>query len=947
MLTALMLATTLVGPADRPITLDEEGTLRWADSGEEVALFGVNYYPPFYAEYQELRARGVDIEAELERDLDQFVRLGFDLIRLHCFDREFSTPDGGLVENDHVAVLDHLIAEAKERGIYTMLTPIAWWPTPGDEGGFSSHIPMADMVADPTTWPIQQRFLAEFVSHVNPETGLAYKDDPAIVAFETINEPIPPAGTPDEVITDYINAHVEAIRGTGCDKPIFFNGWGGRHQALAASEVDGCTFNWYPTGLVNGASLLRDTLGSVDRHPTAHDPVLDGLAKAVYEFDCADVPTGVLYPAMARSFRAAGIQVAAQFQYDMTACAHHNAHWMTHYLNLAYAPQRTIAIMVAGEAFRRLPRGGEYPPHPEGDVFGPFRVSHELGLSELVADDAFIYSTDTTSVPPSPENLALIAGVGSSPLIEYEGTGAYFLHHVAPGVWRLEVYPDAAWVDDPFRRRGPQSETARVLHRERAMTLRLPDLGDTFRALPAGFAEPLSAQGGRITVTPGAWELRAADAGPYAGVDPIALPPEDARGPTAYLRVPELLPADRDWQVSLTVVGSGEADDVALRWDNEGSVAAEAAGPYTFRATVPARALAGEVLRLGAEAAIAGERYRFPAELAAGEEVDGPPLPLITLDQPVEPRLDSLEAREWVDTRLPVDLAGRDLDDHEALVVRLQRAEAATSHVEVALTMGEQIGYGTVVRVPAEWAEVRVPIVELKPLWRTAVPLNLSEVTGFHIGLGAYTLPDAPDGPHGVQLADAYLDPAVDSVWRVPLLEPGAPLVLMEGTPERLRLHGTADSTVSERDGSVPGTTAFRLAAPEGFPGGSSMSAEIGLVPRLQHVAEVASSYSTLCLLARSGQSYTDQLEIVLREQDQAPFGTVIELSDEWREVRVPLASLDHFGHWDGPAGRGFEGDQLDPGRLMNLNVTFGAWLFPGHVQEPHAVEIQRIWLER
>ena len=87
--------------------------LRWEDSGNEVALFGVNIYPAFYAEYQELKARGLDIRAEIESDLDQLARLGFDLIRVHCFDREFSTADGALVENERLALMDHLIAEAR------------------------------------------------------------------------------------------------------------------------------------------------------------------------------------------------------------------------------------------------------------------------------------------------------------------------------------------------------------------------------------------------------------------------------------------------------------------------------------------------------------------------------------------------------------------------------------------------------------------------------------------------------------------------------------------------------------------------------------------------------------------------------------------------------------------------------------------------------------------
>jgi len=967
---ALLLSTTLFGPADRTITLGDDGVLRWEDSGDEVTLFGVNTYPAFYAEYQEMKARGLDIRAEIESDLDQLARLGFDLIRVHCFDREFSTADGALVENERLALMDHLIAEAKARGIYTMLTPIAWWPTPGDEGGFSGHIPMADMIADPSTWPIQQRFLAEFVQHVNPETGLAYKDDPAIVAFETINEPIPPHGTPDEVVIGHINAHVAAIRGTGCTKPIFYNGWGGRLAAVAASEADGCTFGWYPTGLQSGGSLLGDCLSSVDRLDYAHDPVLEGLAKAVYEFDAADVASGVLYPAMARSFRAAGIQLAAQFQYDMTATAHHNAHWPTHFLNLFYAPQRAMAMMVASQAFHRLPRGGTYAAHPEGDQFGAFRVSHEENLTEMIAEDAFLYSADTQSAPPNMASLTLIAGVGSSPIVLYEGTGAYFVDRLEAGRWRLEVLPDAVWVDDPFSSRSINDETARVLHRERAMTLRLPDLGADFRATMAGREQ--AATDGRIVVTPGVWELRAVGLPAGEATAGLRLPPSSDRPATVRVPHPELLPSGRDWAVPTTVAAARDASDVMVGWDG-GSVPARETGPYTYEATVPGTALVGETFAYWIEATVGGIRTRFPSGLPVESGAVAPPLSILSLDaappvrqghdgvhatsrlveddetgeRALELSLDSLENRTWVDVRIPVDLGDNDLSEYRALCLRLKRGQPVTRRIEVALAMGEEVGYGAVVDVPAEWEEVRLPLDRLSPLWQTNVPLDLDRVIALHVGYGTYTLPNSISGPHSVLLADAWLDPQPEREWRVPVLREGAPLVLFDGWPAGLRISGQPGILAGGCPGSEVGSLALRLTAPTGFPGNGSASAEIALARRLRFVQEEAATYRTLCLLVRSGEPRSTQVEVVLREHDRAAFGAEVDLTEQWRVVRLPLDELRHFGHWEGPANRGHEGDRLNPGRIASLHLTFGAWLYPDSPESAHAVEIGRVWLER
>ncbi len=64
----------------------------------------------------------------------------------------------------------------------------------------------------------------------------------------------------------------------------------------------------------------------------------------------------------------------------------------------------------------------------------------------------FYYSNTTTSQPKNINKLRHIAGVGSSPIIKYQGTGAYFLDKQSEGVWRLEVMPDAIHILDPLKK---------------------------------------------------------------------------------------------------------------------------------------------------------------------------------------------------------------------------------------------------------------------------------------------------------------------------------------------------------------------------------------------------------------------------------------------------------------------------------------------------------------
>src|SRR5688572_10943976 len=241
-------------------------------------------------------------------------------------------------------------------------------------------------------------------------------------------------------------------------------------------------------------------------------PELDGMPRVVYEFDSADQLTGYMYPAMARAFRAGGVQLAAMFAYDMLETSSRNLGWQTHYLNLVYTPRKAMSAIIAAEVMRRLPRMRPYGQYPRNTRFGDFRISHDGDLGELVARDAFLYAGSTRSKPPDPSSLRRIAGYGSSPTVAYGGEGTYFLDKVRPGVWRLEVYPDAVPVRDPFEPPSPDKIVTRAIHRAWPMTLALPDLGDGFTVQPVRAGNPRTerAVGGRIRVTPGVYVLSTA-----------------------------------------------------------------------------------------------------------------------------------------------------------------------------------------------------------------------------------------------------------------------------------------------------------------------------------------------------------------------------------------------------------------------------------------------------
>jgi len=623
-----------------PVVVDDSGVMRWTATGDEVALFGVNYTAPFAYAYRALGYLGVDRRQAIAADVLHLARLGLDAYRIHVWDREVSDAEGNLVENDHLELLDFLLASLAEHGIKAILTPIAWWPAgypepdPGSDG-FSEGYEKQEMSVDPDARRKQANYLKQFVAHTNPYTGLTLQQDPNLIAIEIFNEPRHPAG-PEET-TRYIDAMATALRDAGFDKPIFYNiseNFTAEHgRAVCSARIDGVSHQWYPTGLVRNGAVGGNMLLNVDRYtiPYADFPECRDKARMVYEFDAADVAGSYMYPAMARAFRGAGFQWATQFAYDPLAIAYSNTEYQTHFLNLVYTPGKAISFMIAGEAFRRVPRGASYGAYPESERFGPFRVSYAEDLSELVTDTAFVHSNATRTAPPSPADLRHVAGVGPSPVVEYEGTGAYFLDRLDDGIWRLELYPDVAWVYDPFTRPSLDREAARVVWRVRSMRIDLPDLGDDFSARAIGDRPDYAptARGATIDVQPGVYLLTRSRRSAASSWSPdsmiggrrlgafVAPPPSEA--PTTVVHTPPAeLSAGRTFRVRVEVVSREAVDSAAVFARRVGAqsrmprVRMEPVGAFGFAARIPAEVLTAGLLEYVVAVYEGDEVHTFP-----------------------------------------------------------------------------------------------------------------------------------------------------------------------------------------------------------------------------------------------------------------------------------------------------------------------------------------------
>ena len=497
------------------VTVDDEGVMRW-ESGEEVHGFGVNYTTPFAHAFRSAKKLGVDPLKAIDQDIYHFKRLGFDLYRCHVWDTEISDTLGNLLYNEHLHAFDYLLYKLAQNDINYVLTPIAYWgngwpepdyPTPG----FSHKYGKDDCLTNPEAIKAQENYLTQFMNHVNPYTGVAYKDDPHVVAVEISNEPH--HSGEGEAVTEFVEKMVRAVRRSGYQKPVFYNI---SHSVRFVNDyfaggIDGGTFQWYPTGLTYQSELPINALPNVDHYriPFETDIKKHGGAKLVYEFDAADIHKTYPYAAMARSFRTAGIQIATHFSYDPTFLAYANTEYNTHYMNLAYTPGKALSLMIASEVFHRVPMYTDYGSYPDNTSFDEFRVSYEDDLAQLNTADKFYYTNDTPDQPVAPGSLQHVAGVGTSPIVEYDGTGAYFLDRLDDASWRLEVLPDALTVQNPFGRNALDKTVGVIQWNERSMTIDLASLGNSFTLTPVNAGNPHTTKtsDGSFGVRPGVYIL--------------------------------------------------------------------------------------------------------------------------------------------------------------------------------------------------------------------------------------------------------------------------------------------------------------------------------------------------------------------------------------------------------------------------------------------------------
>ncbi|MBS1368471.1 MAG: hypothetical protein HPZ91_00820 [Lentisphaeria bacterium] len=132
----------------------------------------------------------------VDRMCDDLAAMGYNLLRLHHFDMMLADRKGNVstrLDPERLDRLDYLAAECRKRGIYLTIDLCSLrTPEPGEVPGFDRKLPIHEYKALLFLNEGLQRnfetFAASLLDHVNPYTGIAWKDDPALVLINLVNE---------------------------------------------------------------------------------------------------------------------------------------------------------------------------------------------------------------------------------------------------------------------------------------------------------------------------------------------------------------------------------------------------------------------------------------------------------------------------------------------------------------------------------------------------------------------------------------------------------------------------------------------------------------------------------------------------------------------------------------------------------------------------------------
>jgi mannan endo-1,4-beta-mannosidase len=227
----------------------------------------------------------ISSRGRLDATLDAATRAGLGVLRVAGFndgarDAAAIQIAPGVLAEDGLAGLDRVVAEAGRRGLLLVVVVANYWD---DYGGAAQYLRWHGLPAgerqrvftDAGIWRTMQDYATRLATRVNRVTGVRYADDPAILAWEVMNEPRGEGLTDrGEVLAAFVDAMARAIHRAAPRHLVFAGDEGfdadgrgydvgfwdavasgrlvgpARHESFRAlvadPAIDAATVHWYP-----------------------------------------------------------------------------------------------------------------------------------------------------------------------------------------------------------------------------------------------------------------------------------------------------------------------------------------------------------------------------------------------------------------------------------------------------------------------------------------------------------------------------------------------------------------------------------------------------------------------------------------------------------------------------------------------------------------------------
>ena len=481
----------------------------YGPDGKELSLWGVNFQPCLKWEYNDkLLPEGYPetwktFRSVIDNNIDDIRKMGVSVIRCHLTPADFTDSSGNLAETPYLQALDYMVAESAKRKIYVTLTFVNLMGQGYCMESVFNSIKKEDLIFRQDIATSTRNYIRQLLTRKNRYTGHTYASEPAIAYWEIINEPLyfdydeikadPQAGHRylswlqqenlednknsfalfrEKTVKEYIDEMCLTVKNSGARQPVswcmnwhkFRQGNEDIFNGVATSSADIVSICNYPGQDIAGPEYYNNPidLTSTDfadwfrRYYEMEDGYgwicseqFASKAKVVYEFETFFNQSAYLYPIQALYFRTLGIQSAAMWTYTIKEAAINYAG--SHFLNLDCTPQKAASFIVAHEIFSKTPRATALNENLNEQFMRDFVISRKHDACIWSDKSKLYYSKDISEWHPIEihNDVKEIVGIGNSPLVEYSGTGIYFIEDTGDTL-HIEIRPDHKWINDPW-----------------------------------------------------------------------------------------------------------------------------------------------------------------------------------------------------------------------------------------------------------------------------------------------------------------------------------------------------------------------------------------------------------------------------------------------------------------------------------------------------------------